>query len=141
MPEVITASLAAPKFRILLLGLFAAIALLLAASGIFGVISYSVSCRTNEIGVRVALGASRAAVLGMISRETAVLTLAGVAVGVPCAMAVSRFATHMLFGVSPHDPLTVAMVIAALVLVSGVAAYLPVRRALRISAMDALRHE
>jgi predicted permease len=141
MPDVITASLAAPKFRILLLGLFAVMALLLAASGIFGVISYSVSCRTNEIGVRVALGASRAAVLGMISRETAALTLAGVAVGVPCAMAVSRFATHMLFGVSPHDPLTVGLVVVALLLVSATAAYLPARRALRISAMDALRHE
>ena len=141
MPEVITASLAAPKFRILLLGLFAVIALLLAASGIFGVISYSVSRRTNEIGVRVALGASRAAVLRMISRETAVLTLAGVAAGVPCALAVSRLATHMLFGVSPQDPLTIGVVVAALLLVATVAAYLPARRALRISAMDALRHE
>jgi predicted permease len=141
MPDVINASLAAPKFRTLLLGLFAVIALLLAASGIFGAISYSVSCRTNEIGIRVALGASRAAVLGMISRETAALTLAGIAVGVPSAVAVSRLVAHMLFGVSPRDPLTIGVVIGTLLSVSALAAYIPARRALRISAMDALRHD
>jgi predicted permease len=141
MPEVIAASLAAPRFRILLLSAFALVALLLAAGGIFGVISYAVSCRTNEIGLRVALGASRAAVLRMISRETAALTVAGIATGVPCAVVLSRAARQMLFGVAPHDPLTLSAVVVTLAVVAAMAAYLPARRALRISAMDALRHE
>jgi ABC-type antimicrobial peptide transport system permease subunit len=105
------------------------------------VISYAVSCRTNEIGLRVALGASRAAVLRMISRETAALTVAGIATGVPCAVVLSRAARQMLFGVAPHDPLTLSAVVVTLAVVAAMAAYLPARRALRISAMDALRHE
>jgi ABC-type antimicrobial peptide transport system permease subunit len=141
MPEVIDTSLAQAKFRTLLLGLFAGMALLLAASGIFGVISYSVSCRTSEIGIRVALGASRTAVLRMISREAATLTLAGTVVGVPCAIVASRLVAHFLFRVSPYDPVTLGAVVAGLLAVSALAAYVPARRALRISAMEALRHE
>ncbi len=141
MPEIIEASLSQPRFRTLLLGVFAAIALVLAAFGLFGVIAYSVSLRTNEIGIRVALGASRGAILAMISRETAALTLSGVAVGVPCALAASRLVAHMLFSVSVNDPLTVAAVIGALIAVSVLAAYIPARRALRVDPMDALRHE
>ena len=116
-------------------------ALVTAATGIFGVISYSVSCRTNEIGIRIALGASRGAIFKMVSRETATLALSGVAVGVPCALAASRLVAHMLFGVSAHDPMTLAAVVAALVTVVALAAYVPVRRAVRVDPMDALRHE
>ena len=141
MPDVIIASLAQPRFRTYVLAVFAVMALLLAATGIFGVISYSVSSRTNEIGIRVALGASQSAILAMISRETAALTLAGVAVGVPCALAASRLVAHMLFGVSGHDPATLAGVVGALVAVAALAAYVPARRALRVDPMDALRHE
>jgi putative ABC transport system permease protein len=141
MPDIIQASLSQPRFRTFLLGVFAAIALVLAAIGLFGVIAYSVSLRTNEIGIRVALGASRGAILAMISRETAALTLSGVAVGVPCALAASRLVAHMLFSVSVNDPLTVAAVIGALIAVSALAAYIPARRALRVDPMDALRHE
>jgi putative ABC transport system permease protein len=97
MPDVIEASVAQPRFRAFLLGLFAAMALILAATGIFGVISYSVSCRTNEIGIRVALGASRTAILRMVLREGVVLTVAGLAVGVPAALAASRLVEQMLF--------------------------------------------
>ena len=99
LSALVDASTAQPKFRTTLLGLFAAIALILAVTGIFGVISYSVSCRTREIGIRVALGASRSAILQMILRETLTLTLMGLAVGVPCALAASRLVGHMLFNV------------------------------------------
>jgi putative ABC transport system permease protein len=141
MPDVIEASLGQQRFRTVLLGVFAAMALVLAATGIFGVISYSVSCRTNEIGIRVALGASRGAILAMISRETVTLTLAGIALGVPCALGAARLIAHMLFGVSAHDPLTLASVIGALIAVSALSAYLPTRRAARVDPMGALRHE
>src|SRR4029077_506612 len=114
MPDVIEASVAQPRFRTFLLGLFAAMALCLAATGIFGVISYSVSCRTNEIGIRVALGASRASILRMVLREGVILTAAGLAVGVPAALAASRLVEQMLFEVSAHDPATLAIVAGAL---------------------------
>ena len=141
MPDVLEASLAQPRFRTLLLGLFASMALALAATGIFGVISYSVSCRTNEIGIRVALGASRGAILRMVLRETLVLTFAGLAVGVPCALAATRLVGHMLFDVSASDPATLAGVAFALSAVAALAGYVPARRATRVDAMVALRHE
>jgi putative ABC transport system permease protein len=141
MPDVIQASVAQPRFRTFLLGLFAAMALALAATGIFGVISYSVSCRTNEIGIRVALGASRGAILRMVLRETLALTFAGLAVGVPCALAATHFLEHMLFGVSAHDPATLAGVALALAGVAALAGYVPARRAMRVEAIVALRHE
>jgi predicted permease len=141
MPDIVEASVAQPRFRTFLLGLFAAMALALAASGIFGVISYSVSCRTNEIGVRLALGASRGAILQMVLRETLVLTFGGLAVGVPCALAATRLLEHMLFGVSVNDPSTLAGVALVLSAVAALAGYVPARRAMRVDAMVALRHE
>jgi putative ABC transport system permease protein len=141
MPDIIEASVAQPRFRTFLLGLFAAMALALAATGIFGVISYSVSCRTNEIGIRVALGASRGAILRLVFRETLALTLAGLALGVPCALAATRLLEHMLFGVSASDPATLAGVALVLCAVAALAGYAPARRAMRVDAMVALRHE
>jgi putative ABC transport system permease protein len=141
MPDILEASLSQPRFRTLLLGLFAAMALVLAATGIFGVISYSVSCRTNEIGIRVALGASRVAILRMVLRETLLLAIAGLAVGVPCALAASHLAGHLLFGVSEHDPATLAAVALALSAVAAIAGYVPARRAMQVDPMVALRHE
>ncbi|HVQ28057.1 MAG TPA: ABC transporter permease [Vicinamibacteria bacterium] len=141
MPDVLEASVAQPRFRTFLLGLFAAMALALAATGIFGVISYSVSCRTNEIGIRVALGASRAAILWMVLRETLILTFTGLAIGVPCALAATRLLEHMLFGVSASDPATLAGVALALSSVAVLAGYVPARRAMRVEAMVALRHD
>jgi putative ABC transport system permease protein len=141
MPDIIDASVAQPRFRTLLLGLFAAMALVLAATGIFGVISYSVSRRTNEIGVRVALGASRGMILRMILRETLTLALAGLAVGLPCALAASRFVGHLLFDVSPNDPIIMGAVTLALLTVAILAGYLPARRAMRVDPLVALRYE
>ena len=141
MPDVIQASVAAPRFRTFLLGLFAGMALVLAATGIFGVISYSVSRRTNEIGIRVALGASTKTILGMILRETLLLTFAGLTVGLPCALAASRLLGHMLFNVSANDPATLVAVAFCLVGVAGMAGYIPARRAMRVDPMVALRYE
>ncbi|PYU49937.1 MAG: hypothetical protein DMG48_15085 [Acidobacteria bacterium] len=141
MPELIDASVAQARFRTILLGLFAAMAMVLAAIGIFGVISYSVSCRTNEIGIRVALGASRSSILRMILRETLALALAGMALGVPCALAASRLVGHMLFGVSASDPATLAAVTFALAAVVTLSGYVPAHRAMRVDPMVALRHE
>ena len=141
MPDIVDASVAEPRFRTFLLALFAAMALVLAATGIFGVISYSVSCRTREIGIRVALGASRGTILRMVLRETLVLTLTGLALGIPCALATSRLVGHMLFGVSANDPATFVAVAFALVAVAALAGYVPVRRAMRVDPIAALRYE
>jgi putative ABC transport system permease protein len=141
MPDILETSVALPRFRTLFLTLFAAIALVLAATGIFGVISYSVSCRTQEIGIRLAVGASRGAILWMVLRETLVLTIAGLALGVPCALAASRLVGHMLFGVSADDPATLVVVALALAAVAALAGYLPARRAMRVDPMFALRHQ
>jgi predicted permease len=141
MPDIIEASVAQPRFGTFLLGVFAAMALMLAATGIFGVISYSVSCRTNEIGIRVALGASRSAILRMVLRETLLLAFAGLALGVPSALAASRLVGHMLFGVSANDPATLAAVAVTLAAVAALAGYVPARRAMRVDPMVALRYE
>jgi putative ABC transport system permease protein len=141
MKDSIDATVAQPKFRTFLLGLFAAMALVLAATGIFGVISYSVSRRTNEIGIRVALGASRNTILRMVLRETLVLTCAGLALGVPAALAASHLLGHMLFNVSANDPATLSAVAFTLALVAAIAGYIPARRAMRVDPMVALRHE
>jgi putative ABC transport system permease protein len=141
MPDLLEASVAQPRFRTFLLGLFAVMALVLAATGIFGVISYSVSRRTHEIGIRVALGASRGAILRMILHETLTLTLLGMVIGVPCALAASRLVGHMLFGVSASDPVTLAAVAFVLAAVALLAGYIPARRAMRVDPMIALRHE
>jgi len=141
LPDLLDASVSQQRFRTLLLGLFAAMALILAATGIFGVISYSVSCRTNEIGIRVALGASRAAILRMILRETLLLTFAGLLVGIPCALVASHLIGHMLFGVSANDPVTLAAVASTLTAVATLAGFIPARRAMLVDPMVALRHE
>jgi putative ABC transport system permease protein len=116
-------------------------ALILAATGIFGVISYSVSCRTNEIGIRVALGASRGTILRMILRETLLLTFAGLLIGIPCALIASRLIGFLLFGVSVHDPVTLAAVAFILAAVAILAGFVPARRAMQVDPMIALRHE
>lgn len=141
MAEVLSGNVAQPRFRTFLITLFAALALVLAAIGIFGVISHSVSSRTREIGIRVAMGASRGGILRMIFRETLVLAFWGLAVGLPAAFAASRVVGHLLFGVSPSDPVTLIAVAMGLLMVAALAGYLPARRAMRVDPLVALRHE
>ena len=141
MPDAIHSSMAQPRFRTLLLGLFAAMALALAAIGIFGVISYSVTRRTNEIGIRVALGAQSADVLKQVLGEGARLAGVGLALGLAASILATRFLGTLLFGVSPTDPLTFAAVAAILAAVALVACYLPARRATRVDPLVALRYE
>ena len=129
------------NFNLLLLSLFAAAALLLAAVGIYGVVSYSVAQRTREIGVRAALGATRKDILQLVLRESLGVTLAGVGVGVTGALALSRLLSAQLFGVSPADPLTFITVPIILCCAALVAAYVPARRAMHIDPMVALRYE
>jgi len=141
MEQIISSSLAYRQFLRLLLAIFAGAALLLAGVGIYGLISYSVSQRTHEIGVRMALGAERRDVQRMVLGEGAKMALVGVALGLVAAFGLTRLMANMLFGVSTHDPLTLAGVAALLVLVSLAACYIPARRATKVDPMVALRYE
>jgi putative ABC transport system permease protein len=123
------------------LGVFSGIALLLAAIGIYGVMSFSVSRRTREIGIRMALGATPASVRRLVIGESAKLLLLGLAVGIPAALVLTRFMSTLLFGVAPTDPLTFAVVALLLAFVTLAAAYLPARRAMRVDPVIALRSE
>jgi predicted permease len=141
MEEVIANSLNARRFSMMLLGVFAVVALGLAVVGIYGVVSYLVGRRTQEIGIRIALGARSLDVLHMILNEGVKMTLIGVAIGVTVALGLTRVMATMLFGVSAADPLTFSCVAVFLALVALVACYLPARRATRVDPITALRHE
>jgi putative ABC transport system permease protein len=141
LPEAVHASVAEPRFRTLLLGLFGGMALVLAAIGIYGVVSFSVARRTREIGTRMALGATPGSIWRLVIGESAKLVLLGLAVGVPAALLLSRSLGALLFGVRPSDPLTFVVVASLLTLVALVAAYLPARAAMRVDPMVALRCE
>ena len=122
-------------------GIFAIIALVLAATGIYGVISYRTQLRTHEIGVRVALGASRTDVLRLILMQGIQLTIAGIALGLALALGLTRFIAGMLYGISPTDPFTVAEVAGLLAVISILACFLPARRAMRINPVSAIREQ
>lgn len=141
MDEVLALSLEFNRFLMMLMSVFAGLAMLLAGVGIYGVISYSVQQRRHEIGIRMALGASRKNVLGLILRQGLLLSLAGTAAGVAGALALSRFIRTMLFGVKPTDPVTFAVVALLLTLVALLASYIPARRATKVDPMVALRYE
>ena len=134
-------SLLQERVTAMLSGFFGALTLLLAAIGLYGLMAYTVAQRTREIGIRLALGAARLRVLKMILREALALVLAGVLMGLPGALAASRLIAHMLFGLSPNDPATLAFVTSALLVVGTLAAYLPARRAMKVDPMVALRWE
>jgi putative ABC transport system permease protein len=138
---LVDASMAQPRFRTWLFGLFGVLALVLAAAGIFGVISYSVSCRTREIGIRVALGAGHSQVQRLILGESAKLVAFGLVIGIPAALVLGRYLANFLFGVHPADPLTFVGVALLLVFVGLLASYVPARRAMRVDPMVALRYE
>jgi putative ABC transport system permease protein len=141
MDQIIARSVADRRFALELLGVFAAVALLLAAIGIYGVMSYSASQRLHEIGIRVALGAQRMHILRMAIGEGMQLVAIGLAIGLIGAGALTRFVRAMLFDVSPFDPATFAATSAALAAVAFLACYVPARRATRLDPLLALREE
>jgi len=141
MSEAVDASLGQARLRTWLLGLFGAMALALATAGIFGVISYSVSRRTHEFGIRMALGASGNEILRLVLKEGMRLALAGVAAGIAVALGFARLMSSLLFGVRPTDPATLIVLPLLLTGAALLAAYVPARRATRVDPMAALRHE
>jgi putative ABC transport system permease protein len=129
------------RFNMLLFSLFAALALLLASVGIYGVLAYSVSQRTREIGIRIALGASGGNVARLVLRQGLLLATCGVAIGAACAFALTRWMESLIFGVSPTDPVTFSSVALLLVGIALLASYVPARRAVRVDPMQSLRAE
>jgi putative ABC transport system permease protein len=141
MNQYLSDRLGEPRLSALVLAGFGLTALLLAAIGIYGVISFSVTRRTREIGIRIALGAAGHEVMWMVVGEAVLLASLGVAAGIGAALSLTRVMQGMLFGVSATEPLTYMLVAALLILTGALAAYLPARRAARISPSTALRCE
>jgi len=134
-------SLLGERITGMLSAFFGALALLIAAIGLYGLMAYNVTRRTRELGIRLALGAQHGSVLRMILRETLALAVVGIFIGLPCALAATRLIAHMLFAVTPYDPVTLTVVTLALLFVAAVAGFIPARRAMRVDPMVALRHE
>ncbi len=141
LEDVVARSISQPRFYMLLLGLFASMAVLLAALGIFGVMSYAVTQRSREIGIRMALGAQPANVMRMVMKNAGTLIVAGIMTGLAGAVALSRFLSGLLFNLSPTDPSTLGAVALTLIAVALLASYLPARQATRVDPLLALRNE
>ncbi|HXX22897.1 MAG TPA: ABC transporter permease [Terriglobia bacterium] len=141
MDEIASESISRQRFPMILLVVFASLALLLASVGIYGVVSYSVAQRVHEIGIRLALGAERGEVLRLVLGQGAKMALLGVGIGLASAFALARLMAGLLFGVSAHDPLTFFGSAAVLILVALSASYIPARRAMKVDPMVALRYE
>ena len=141
MEHIISQSLAARRFAMILLAVFAAVALLLSTIGIYGVISYVTGQRAHEIGIRLALGATRSDILKMVLIHGTRLALTGALVGLALSAGLTRLMTKILYDVSATDPLTFALVAAVLTLVALAACYIPARRAMKVDPMIALRYE
>jgi ABC-type antimicrobial peptide transport system permease subunit len=141
MESLIDDSIAQPRFRTWLIGIFSIFALTLACLGIYGVIAYLVTQRYKEIGIRIALGATRANILQLILGRTLKLTALGVIAGLIAAFFLSRFLSSILFGITVHDTVTFISVPACLVVIALLAGYLPARRATRVDPVTSLRYE
>jgi putative ABC transport system permease protein len=141
MADALSESVAQPRFYAILLGSFAAIALVIAALGIYGVISYAVSQRTRELGIRIALGAQRERVVRLVIGQGLTLTLVGIVIGVVGAYALTRLIASLLFGVTSADPLTFTVVAFLFMAVACLASYLPARRAAAVDPIIAMRAE
>ena len=141
MDAVVSGATAEPRFYLLLLGAFAAVALTLATVGIYGVMSYSVSRRTQEMGIRMALGARPRDVIKLVVGQGALLALLGVGVGVMAALAATGMMARLLYGTAPADPFTFAAVVALLIVVALLGSYMPARRATKVDPMVALRYQ
>jgi len=141
MTKTVADSIEGKRFTMVLLGVFAMLALLLASIGIYGVLSYMVGQRTREIGVRMALGAQRLDVLRMVLRDGARMTVIGIIIGIAAAIALTRLMSGMLFGVKPFDPATFVSVSVLLSLVALFACYMPARKAMKVDPMEALRQQ
>jgi putative ABC transport system permease protein len=141
LDEVLSASLAERRFNLGLLASFALLAVALASIGVYGVVSYTVAQRTREIGIRVALGASQRAVIGLVLSSGVRWTLIGVAAGLVASAAATRLLLGMLFGVTPLDPMTFIAVSVVFALIAALASYLPARRAAKVDPLIALRYE
>ncbi|MEA3075076.1 MAG: hypothetical protein QOD29_6522, partial [Alphaproteobacteria bacterium] len=141
MESLINDSIAQPRFRTWLIGVFSMFALTLACLGIYGVIAYLVTQRYKEIGIRMALGATRANILQLVLARTFKLTAAGILAGLIAAFFLSRFLSSILFGIATHDPVTFALVPFCLIVIALLAGYLPARRATRVDPVSSLRYE
>jgi putative ABC transport system permease protein len=141
MRDTVAAALAARRFSLLLVGSFAGAALFLAAAGLYAVIAYGIQQRSREIGVRLALGATRATILGMIFKEGAGLLACGIMIGVAMALALARFVASQMYGVNAHDPFSLALVSLILSVISFLACAIAARRAMNIDPALSLRSE
>ena len=134
-------SLVQERATAMLSSFYAGVALSLAGFGLFGLMSHMVTRRTREIGIRMALGSQNGQIIQLVLRETFLMTLAGIFIGLPCALVAAQFVKHMLFGLSPHDPITLTAASGTLLAIGAIAGYLPARRAVKVDPIVALRYE
>jgi putative ABC transport system permease protein len=141
MEELLATSLSQSRFSTLLLGVFAGVALILAAVGLYGVMAYRVEQRTHEIGIRLALGAQSGDVLKLVVRQGLMLAITGIVIGFGAALIITRVMTSLLYGVTATDPLTFAIIPVVLTGAALAASFIPARRAMKVDPMIALRYE